>query len=1102
MATETRTIRTVLELNATRFNQGAASAAASAKNLAGELGRITDAQGQHHADYDRVANSLLGIGAAAAAGLGLAAKASMDWESAWAGVTKTIEGTPAQLSAVEDGLRGLARELPASHQEIAAVAEAAGALGVQTDSVVDFTRTMVNLGETTNLSADEAATSLARFSNIMGTSQDDVDRLGAALVGLGNAGASTEQEIMQMGLRLAGVGAQVGLTEGEVLGLANAMSSVGIEAEAGGTAMSMGMRKIQSAVDEGGDKLAGFAEVAGMTSEEFARLWNADAAAGLDAFVQGLARVGSEGGNVSTVLEDLGMKGIRESDTFLRLAGASDMLSASLAQGNEEFEKNLALTVEAAKRYETTESRIQIAKNALVDAGIDLGANVLPVLADVAGSAADLATAFSNLPAPLQQSVTVLGTVAGASALLAGGLMRTVPAAMETIAAFKRIRTEAPGVTSAMGKVAKGVGVATAAFTAASLISAYGDSLTDFSLGANEAADAAMRLADANDPMRTVFKDMGMDTSLASASTKELAADLKILADGHWYEGISNMETGIRNAFGAGLATTDDLRARLGEVGQGLAALTQTDLPAAQESFTALWDAAGGSEEAGADLLDLMPALRDELVGMANAAGLATDDSTLLKLATGELVPPVKDATGATGEYTAGQEDATGAVEDHVAALDELQDRLEDTANLLLGTRGAARDYESAVRDAAEAAKENGKNLDITTEKGAANEAALDSIADAAHNLANEQREAGATQGELARTMTDARKDFIDTAVSMGMGADEAERLADELQLIPGDYMAMITVDNSEAKVVIDDTVEGFHGVVSMEPHVDITADASTAVISAEQAKAAIESIPAVSESIATMNTDQLETKADGAFLLLAYLEAENPEPTAQLDDTNLVLTVQAATTRLDELDGMKPTPEVLAEKAVLERVVSGAKDDLDSIPDETIAKVQANAYGQSDVDALRRAIDNTHSKTVTLRTQFETIGNAVGSAFGRGKADGGWLAPGRSGGGWVPGPYPGPGIDNVIWPYAPGAAGGRYLGQPLAGDEFVVRGSQARVWGSALEAINAGLMPRDVQPAAQGPLVGSLTLNQLPGEPITSQAQYLSGYLATRFRI
>ncbi len=118
-----------------------------------------------------VGGALVAVGAGFLAMSALTVKAAVGWESAWAGVTKTVDGTPQELKDVEDGLRSLTGVLPASHQEIAAVAEAAGQLGVQTKNVVAFTKTMIDLGETTNLSANEAATSLARFMNVMGTSQ-------------------------------------------------------------------------------------------------------------------------------------------------------------------------------------------------------------------------------------------------------------------------------------------------------------------------------------------------------------------------------------------------------------------------------------------------------------------------------------------------------------------------------------------------------------------------------------------------------------------------------------------------------------------------------------------------------------------------------------------------------------------------------------------------------------------------------------------------------------------------------------------------------------------------------------------------------------------
>src|SRR5699024_6706649 len=162
--------------------------------------------------------------------------AAVKWESQRAGVTTTVEGTTQQVSGLEGGLRDMARELPATHSEIAAVAEAAGALGVATPDVEGFTETMVKLGETTNLTADEAATSIAQISNVMGTmdreGSEGVERFGAALVQLGNNGASTERDILMMAQRISSTASVIGMSEADVLGYSNALASVGIQADA------------------------------------------------------------------------------------------------------------------------------------------------------------------------------------------------------------------------------------------------------------------------------------------------------------------------------------------------------------------------------------------------------------------------------------------------------------------------------------------------------------------------------------------------------------------------------------------------------------------------------------------------------------------------------------------------------------------------------------------------------------------------------------------------------------------------------------------------------------------------------------------------------
>lgn len=163
--------------------------------------------------------------------LSIATKEAIEFESAFTGVTKTVNASDEQLDELKQGIKDLAKEIPSTTTEISAVAESAGQLGIQTENILDFSKAMIDLGNSTNLTSENAASQLAKFANIMQMSQKDFDRLGSSIVDLGNNFATTEADIVNMAMRLAGAGKQVGLSEGEVLGLATALSSVGIEAE-------------------------------------------------------------------------------------------------------------------------------------------------------------------------------------------------------------------------------------------------------------------------------------------------------------------------------------------------------------------------------------------------------------------------------------------------------------------------------------------------------------------------------------------------------------------------------------------------------------------------------------------------------------------------------------------------------------------------------------------------------------------------------------------------------------------------------------------------------------------------------------------------------
>lgn len=379
-----------------------------------------------------------GVTAPIVAGAGLVVKAAIDYESAFAGVKKTVDETATvSYQKLSDGIRQMAKELPASAVEIANVAEVAGQLGIKTEDILSFSRTMIDMGESTNLSAEEAATSIAKIANIMGLTSDEYSRFGASVVDLGNNFATTEKDIVEMTNRLAAGGKLAGLSTADILGLATAMSSVGIEAEAGGTAMVQtltGIGKAVSGVGKGAkEKLELIAQIAGTTSESFSQAWKEKPAEALQSFIKGLQKANDEGKNMDEILSDLGMKGIRQGNMLKSLALASDKMGAAVARSNQAWKDNTALTNEANKRYETTESQLKMFRNQVTDLAIEFGGPLIKALRSGLDAVkpwlsnlADLAKKFSSLSTEQQQNILKWGLFAAALGpalkLLGGGI--------------------------------------------------------------------------------------------------------------------------------------------------------------------------------------------------------------------------------------------------------------------------------------------------------------------------------------------------------------------------------------------------------------------------------------------------------------------------------------------------------------------------------------------------------------------------------------------------------------------------------------------------------------------------------------------------------
>lgn len=788
-----RTIKVILRAEVNKFRADMATAGQSAMEAArktetawdksnSKLGGLAKSVSQYESQMTTAGTSMMAFGGAVVAGLGLATKQAMSWESAWAGVMKTVDGTPAQMARVESGLRGLARTLPATHEQIAQVAEAAGQLGIHTDNVVAFTKTMIDMGESTNLSAEQAATQLSRFMNIVGTSQKNVGRLGAAIVGLGNNFATTESEIVDMSMRIAGAGKQAGMSEGDILGFATALSSVGIEAEAGGTSISTVMKKMGNEVAKGGDKLTEYARIAGMSSDQFRKSWGDDSAGTMAKFITGLGRAQEAGENVNQTLAGLGVVGIRESDALLRLSSASDVLTESLKMGNSEYEKGTALAEEAAKRYETSEAKIRMAGNALKDNAITIGGAVLPVLAKASQAVVGFSETLSKVPAPVLQVGGVIAGVAGSATLAGGALLVLVPKIVETVTAFKALNvamSNSDGILGklpgGLGKVAQGAGLVAIALTAVSASAKLADNGLGKFEDQGELNSELAKLA-YNGELTASALDEIFSVSGSSMRAVSAFGDAMKAVDAPGFTKGLEKTIGFFGVFDTKASLAEESLEKFDQALSGAA--TSGDFQTLQEGFKAAAESAKSYGYEAGDVLEKMPNLKAQLIEQARAMGVATDNATLAKIAMGELKPKM---------------DETGTAIDGVAsAADEASQGLRDMLDSLfalglatLSERDALRGYQEAIDNLTESVSKNGTTLDITTEAGRRNQAALDAIADKGFRAAEAMADNGASQEQLQAHLQSTHDELVKAAGQFGITGDKANDLANEVMGIP-----------------------------------------------------------------------------------------------------------------------------------------------------------------------------------------------------------------------------------------------------------------------------------------------------------------------------
>lgn len=696
---------------------------------------------------------LLGAGMVAVAGIAVAKFAEFD--AAMSNVAATGDDARGSI----DQLRQAA--IDAGQRTVYSATEAAGAIESLAKAGVSATDILgggldgaLDLAAAGSIDVADAAEIAATAMTQFGLSGQDVTHV-ADLLAAGAGKAQGGVEDLGMALKQSGqVADMTGLTIEETTAALAAFASAGLLGSDAGTSFKSMLQRLtpqsaeaQQAMDELGisaydsqGQFIGLAKFAGNLQTAMQDLTP-------EARNAAMATIfGSDAVRAATVLYDQGEQGIR------------DWTAAVDDQG-------YAAEV-AATRLDNLKGDWEQFTGALDTALIGMGEGANGPLRQLTQEATNVVNAFSDLPAAAQGALLSIIGGGGLVLLGAAGLGKLVVAVNDA-----KIAMQAIGITAKTASIAvAGIGGALAIGTLA---------LTSWASAAAEARARTEEYAGTLDEFGKVTDDTMsvVNSALSKDRTSGLAkffgADSKSLID---------------EAKRYGVAISDLQGYILGSA-SAVAKVNGQLETYAQKNADSQLDVERAREETG----NFTSALDEQSSALTEA-----------QKQQGQKVLADQKSAEAEAQTAAATELTTGAVDEQVDALAELVEGLSKAAGHALSVRDAQAGLEQAYDDATAAIATNGQTLDITTQAGRDNQAALDDIAQSGWDLIDSMQANGATQAELQAAMAGTREKFVEVAQSMGLSADQANALADELGLIPTNVQVAVNADTSQANAAVD----------------------------------------------------------------------------------------------------------------------------------------------------------------------------------------------------------------------------------------------------------------------------------------------------------
>lgn len=746
----------------------------------------------------------MAMGAVAAAGVALAIKAFSDFDAEMAQVKALSHATSGEMQQLTDAALNIGQKFGYSATQVAQAETELVKAGISVKDIMGGALTgALTLAADGQMDVADATQIAAEAMTQFGLKGKDVphiaDLLAAgadkALGSVGDLGTALESG----GL----VAAQFGLSIDDTVGTLSAFAQAGLLGERAGTTLrqmflklgnpsaeaAKSMKDLGITIYDASGKFVGITNLAGQLKDKLKDLAPAQRNAALATIFGSRAILGAN------ILYKDGAKGIQGWIEKVNDQGfAAEQAQAKLNSLNGDIKK-------LAAAFNTD----------LIKAGSSANGMLRGLVQNTTG----LVNALGGLPQPVMTVGLGLTALVAGVGLLGGGFLLLVPRIQATRLAMSELGLTGRSVAKYFGKG----GLILLGLTA----------IASALAGANEEAQLTSdQLAKVNASFKSGdVKNFTAQLDSMSGSFTNLKGKMNYLYTGNFFSSARGAQ-GIASALDTltlGATHLSDVfktsEAQFTAYGQALASLAGQDLPKATTKFAAFIKAAGGGKEAIRQALQAMPDYKAQLIQLASAQGITLSQQQLFNLAIGKGSIAQRLSIGTTASNKKALSDLSGQADDTTGSVSDLTDAINDFGKGALDTDSATRAFKQAVDDMTTSVANNGATLDLNTQAGRDNDAALSNVAQTTLGLVSAQATAGASSATLTASMQTGRNSFIAAAQAAGMTAAQAVALANKYGLIPANVTTAVGITGAAS--VLDAGQQIINRLNGIQRNIDIS---------------------------------------------------------------------------------------------------------------------------------------------------------------------------------------------------------------------------------------------------------------------------------------